>query len=221
MNNEYKDFLNSQLELPYYKEIISFLNSEIANNKIIYPNKENRFHAFKITPFNKLKVVIFGQDPYHRKNVADGLAFSSNETKTPKSLVNIFKELKNEYSNIELNTNSLSVWANQGVLLLNTYLSVEEGKPNSHSKIGWDIFIENFIEYLNSNKDFLIFILWGNHAKKLKPLISSKFKILESSHPSPFSVNKGFFGNNHFRKVNEILRQENLQEIDWNLKDFK
>ena len=218
MNKEYKDFLNSQLELPYYKKIISFLNYEIANNKIIYPNVEKRFQAFNITPFNKVKVVKFGQDPYHSKNVADELAFSSNETRTPKSLANIFKELKNEYFDIELDTNSLSSWANQGVLLLNTSLSVEEGKPNSHSKIGWNIFIENFIEYLNSNKDFLIFILWGNHAKKLKPFISPKFHILESPHPSPFSVNKGFLGNNHFQKVNQILRKENLQEIDWNLK---
>ncbi|MDK2819968.1 MAG: uracil-DNA glycosylase [Mycoplasmataceae bacterium] len=218
MNKEYERFINQQSELPYYKNIVDFLDQEIKNNKTIYPSKENRFNAFELTPFENVKVVIFGQDPYHSVRQADGLAFSTKESKTPKSLANIFKELKSEYHDITLSNNDLTPWVQQGVLLMNTSLSVEEGKPNSHAKIGWNIFIHNFIQFLNKEKEFLIFVLWGNNAKKLEEIICDKFAILKSSHPSPFSANKGFFGNNHFKKINEILTERNLKNIDWNLK---
>lgn len=215
MDKEYLNFINSQIELPYYKEINYFLKQEISKNKIVFPSKEDIFKSFEKTSFDKMKVIILGQDPYHSKGFADGLAFSTKSTKTPQSLLNIFKELKNEYPNISNASNSLANWAKQGVLLLNACLSVEEGKPNSHSKIGWNIFIQNFINYLNDNKEFLIFVLWGNKAQELKPFISNKFYILESAHPSPFSASRGFFGNNHFKKINELLINHNFQEIDW------
>lgn len=217
MNEEYERFINQQLELPYYKNIVDFISQEIKNNKAIYPDEKNRFNAFRLTPFKNMKVVIFGQDPYHSFQQADGLAFSTKESRTPKSLANIFKELKNEYHDIELNNNDLASWAEQGVLLMNTSLSVEEGKANSHYRIGWNIFINNFIEFLNKEKDFLIFVLWGNNAQKLETIISDKFVILKSSHPSPFSAHKGFFGNNHFKKINQILTEKKLKNIDWSL----
>lgn len=217
MDKEYKIFLNSQLEMPYYKKINSFLKNEIRNNKIIYPKQEDLFRAFDITPFQEMKVVIFGQDPYHYEGAADGLAFSTKLNDVPKSLANIFKEIKKEYSGVSITSNDLTPWAKQGVLLLNACLSVEKGKPNIHSKIGWNIFIQNFIEYLNQNKEFLIFILWGKQARELKKFISPKFYILESSHPSPFSANKSFFGNNHFKKTNELINEKKLPEINWNL----
>ncbi|MGL5732681.1 MAG: uracil-DNA glycosylase [Metamycoplasmataceae bacterium] len=216
MDKEYINFIASQANLTYYKEIQLFIEQEILNKKIIYPKKENIYRCFKETKFNDMKVVIFGQDPYHTKDVADGLAFSTMMSKTPPSLSNIFKEIKNEYSNVSLRGNDLTSWANNGVLLLNTSLTVEEGKANSHSGIGWDIFIKNFILYLNENKDFLIFVLWGNNARKLKPFISNKFIVLESPHPSPLSARKGFFGNGHFKEINRILKGNNLKEINWN-----
>ncbi|MGL6125076.1 MAG: uracil-DNA glycosylase [Metamycoplasmataceae bacterium] len=217
MDKEYINFINSQKELKYYKEIQSFLNKEILNNKLLLPKMENIFESFNKTPFKKMKVIIVGQEPYHSKDMADGLAFSTQSNTTPKSLSNIFKEIRSNYPNISLNGTSLKPWAKQGVLLMNTSLSVEQGKPNSHSKIGWDIFVKNFINYLNENKDFLIFVLWGNSAKKLKPFIDAKFYILESTHPSPLSANKGFLGCNHFKKINMILSSNNIKEIDWNL----
>ncbi len=217
MNQEYINFIKAQLALPYYQKIMDFLKLEALNQKTIYPQETKRFKAFESTPFQEMKIIIFGQDPYHSDGVADGLAFSTQSSVTPKSLANIFKELKNEYDDIVVSKNNLEPWANQGVLLLNTALSVEKGKPNSHAKIGWNIFVENFIEYLNQHKKFLIFILWGNEAKKLKPLISNKFHILESVHPSPFSFYKGFLGNNHFKKANEIILKNNLKPINWNL----
>lgn len=217
MDKEYKEFLSSQLQLPYYKKLQSFLEEEKINNKIIYPQMKNLFSSFEKTSFKEMKIIIFGQDPYHTKGFADGLAFSTKSEVTPKSLQNIFKEIKNEYPEVKLNSNDLTPWAKQGVLLLNKSLSVEEGKQNSHSEIGWDIFIKNFIEYLNQEKEFLVFLLWGNKARELKPFISSKFHILESAHPSPLSASRGFFGNNHFKKANEIIIKNNLKEIDWNL----
>ncbi len=217
MDQEYVNFIKLQSELPYFQKMMDFLKFEVLHKKIIYPSEINRFKAFEATPFKEMKIIIFGQDPYHSEGVADGLAFSTKSSTTPKSLVNIFKELKNEYDDICISKNDLESWANQGVLLLNTSLSVEKGKPNSHAKIGWSIFVENFIEYLNQNKDFLIFILWGNEAKKLKSLIANKFHILESVHPSPLSFYKGFLGNNHFKKANEIILKNNHKTINWNL----
>lgn len=187
-------------------------------NKIIFPSKENIFKAFKLCPINKTKVVIFGQDPYYQDGVADGLAFSTKQLKTPASLQNIFRELKNQFPNIKIQTNDLSYWARQGVLLLNTSLTVEKNKPNSHKEIGWDYFIKKVIEYINDNLSGVIFVLWGNNAKSLvKYINSNKHHILTSAHPSPLSAYNGFFGNKHFIKINQILSEENKSEIDWNL----
>ncbi|MGL5617529.1 MAG: uracil-DNA glycosylase [Metamycoplasmataceae bacterium] len=216
MDKEYIDFIATQAKLPYYKEMQTFLEKEILNKKIIYPKQNDIYKCFKETKFHEMKVVIFGQDPYHTENIADGLAFSTRMSKTPPSLLNIFKEIKNEYSNISFKSNDLTLWAKQGVLLLNTSLTVEQGIPNSHSKIGWDIFIKNFIQFLNNNKNFLVFVLWGKSAQKFKPFISDKFFILESPHPSPFSARKGFIGNGHFKEANKILKNNNLKEINWN-----
>ncbi|MGL5205375.1 MAG: uracil-DNA glycosylase [Metamycoplasmataceae bacterium] len=216
MDKEYINFIALQENLHYYKRLKSFLENEIANKKIICPDNNDIYRSFVETRFKKMKVVIFGQDPYHTKDVADGLAFSTKMSKTPPSLSNIFKEIKNEYPNAHFKSNDLASWANQGALLINTSLTVEMGKPNSHSQIGWDIFIKNFIQFLNENKDFLIFVLWGNNAQKLKPFISDRFFILESPHPSPLSARKGFIGNNHFKEINKILLENNLKEINWN-----
>ncbi|MGL4252093.1 MAG: uracil-DNA glycosylase, partial [Metamycoplasmataceae bacterium] len=202
MDKEYIEFIASQENLSYYKEMKAFLESEKLNKKVIYPNQKDIYRCFSETKFNKMRVVIFGQDPYHTKDVADGLAFSTKVSKRPPSLSNIFKQIEKEYSSISFKSNDLTSWANQGVLLINTSLTVQDGKPTSDSKIGRDIFIKNFIQFLNENKKFLVFVLWGNNAQKLKPFISDKFFILESSHPSPFSARKGFIDNGHFKKIN-------------------
>ncbi len=217
MKKDFNYFLDQQSKQPYFKNILNIIQRAKKEQKIIFPKEEDFFHSFEITPFNKTMVIIFGQDPYYSEGMADGLAFSTKITRTPKSLINVFKELKREYPLINISCNDLSPWSTQGVLLLNTSLSVEKNLPNSHSKIGWETFTKNFINFLNEEKEFLIFVLWGNNAKKLKSLISPKFYILESSHPSPLSAHNGFLGNNHFKKINEILHQKNMKIIDWNL----
>lgn len=187
-------------------------------NASVYPKRNEVFSCFKFCKPSNTKVIIFGQDPYYLKGVADGLAFSSKKQKAPASLKNIFKELKRSYPNIEIQTNNLYQWAKQGVLLLNTCLTVEENKPLSHKNIGWNTFIKKIICVFNEYTEKLIFVLWGKEAQKFKIFINQeKHYILESSHPSPFSFNKGFWGNNHFYKINQILKSDNKKEIDWNL----
>ena len=191
------------------------LNNIYSSNKNIFPNRNDVFRAFKLCPLSKTKVVIFGQDPYYTKGIADGLAFSTRSNKTPASLKNIFREIKLEYPNSLFSSNNLESWANQGVLLLNTSLTVEENLPLKNGLL-WMDFIKEILNLINNHCNNIIFVLWGNQAIKLKKYISKNHYILESSHPSPLSANKGFIGNNHFKKINEILKSLNLDTINWN-----
>lgn len=192
-------------------------------NKKIYPPKDQVYRAVDLCPLEKAKVIIIGQDPYHRPNQANGLAFSVNkETPLPPSLKNIFKELKNDLG-IECSHGDLSRWAKQGVLLLNTVLTVEEGKPGSHYNLGWEKFTDGLIRALNERpvtdpSKALIFVLWGKKAQDKKKYIDNPpHYVLEAPHPSPFSANNGFFGCRHFSKINDILLKMGKRPIDWRL----
>lgn len=185
--------------------------------KTVYPPKEQVFRALDLCPIDQTKVVILGQDPYHGPNQANGLAFSVNRgVPLPPSLRNIFKELKDDLG-IENRTGDLSRWAKQGVLLLNTVLTVEEGSPGSHSDLGWEKFTDDVIRALNDRKDSLIFVLWGSKAKTKETLISGHHFILYAPHPSPFSAHKGFLGCRHFSLINKILADKGKRPIDWRL----
>lgn len=211
-------FLNRILTDDYVIQLLKRIHL-LKMKAEIYPDMKDIFRAFEISNLDDVKVVIFGQDPYYLPGVADGLAFSTKQSKTPASLKNIFKELKNEYPDLIIETNDLTSWAKQGVLLANTSLTVMKNMPNSHAYLGWSYVIEEAIEYINENRHNVIFLLWGNQAKKFKSLINEeKHHVLMSAHPSPLSANNGFFGNNHFKIANQILADNFQKEIDWNLK---
>lgn len=217
-NNDWKFLLKEEFTKDYFKEILNFLNKEYKN-KNIYPPKEELFSVFNKSNFADIKVVILGQDPYHQKGQGNGIAFSVNEgVKLPPSLRNIYKEIENEFQiKMSLNGNLLP-WLKQGVFLLNTVLTVEESKANSHKNIGWEIFTDEVIKILSLKKNKLVFLLWGKNAQDKEKLIDvNKHLILKSSHPSPLSAYRGFWGNNHFLKANEFLKKNNLKEIKWNL----
>ena len=192
-----------------------FINKEYKE-KIVYPPKRDILRALKLTDYNDVKVVILGQDPYHGENEANGLSFSVNEgIKLPPSLKNIYKELYDDLG-ITKTTGDLTSWANQGVLLLNSVLTVLKDTPTSHSKIGWQEYTDAIIKKLNEREKPIVFILWGNYARSKKNLITNKrHYIIESPHPSPFSVNSGFFGSRPFSKTNEFLKKNNIKEIEW------
>lgn len=211
-------FLNRILTDDYVIQLLKRIHL-LKMKAEIYPDMKDIFRAFEISNLDDVKIVIFGQDPYYLPGVADGLAFSTKQSKTPASLKNIFKELKNEYPDLIIETNDLTSWAKQGVLLANTSLTVMKNMPNSHAYLGWSYVIEEAIEYINENRHNVIFLLWGNQAKKFKSLINEeKHHVLMSAHPSPLSANNGFFGNNHFKISNQILADNFQKEIDWNLK---
>ena len=193
-----------------------FITKEIEKNKTICPPYNEIFNAFKYCSFSDTKVVIFGQDPYFQKGVANGLAFSVRPNKPiPSSLKNIYKEIKNDVGKSKNSDGCLVNWARQGVLLLNSSLTVEESKPGSHSNIGWENFIRETLKVLQKKRN-IVFILWGNHAKKYLKFIDSKHNlILISAHPSPLSAHRGFFGSNHFSKCNKYLEKNNLDQIIW------
>lgn len=218
MNPSWKDFFQEEKGKEYFQKLEKFVSEEY-NNKLCYPQESNILRAFELVDLDLLKVVILGQDPYHNGS-ANGLAFSVDKgEKLPASLRNIAKELENEYSKIcipEYN-GDLTCWASQGVLLLNTALTVRAHEPNSHSKIGWEIFTDDAIRYLNRRDQSLVFILWGNNARNKKNLLdNSKHLILESAHPSPLSV-KNFYGNNHFKLANEFLILNNKMPVNWSI----
>ncbi|BAP58484.1 uracil-DNA glycosylase [Candidatus Tachikawaea gelatinosa] len=196
-----------------------FLNKELSLGKTIYPKKNDIFNAFKFTPFEKIKVVIIGQDPYYHYNQAHGLAFSVLPTykPIPASLKNIYKEIKNNFNYVNVPNNGyLKKWADQGILLLNSVLTVESGKPNSHKNIGWEIFTNTIIKIINHYKKKVIFVLWGNYAKRKEKIIdNTQHFLLKSSHPSPFSANHGFFGCEHFIKINTLLKKLGKKPIQW------
>ena len=218
MTNNYWDVvLKEEYEKNYFKNIAMFINKEYKE-KIVYPPKIDILRALKLTDYNDVKVVILGQDPYHGENEANGLSFSVNEgIKLPPSLKNIYKELYDDLG-ITKTTGDLTSWANQGVLLLNSVLTVLKDTPTSHSKIGWQEYTDAIIKKLNEREKPIVFILWGNYARSKKNLITNKrHYIIESPHPSPFSANSGFFGSRPFSKTNEFLKKNNIKEVNFTL----
>jgi len=212
------NMLESEFEKPYFQSLRLKLR-ELYKTKEIYPHPSNIFNAFNMTPFNKVKVVIIGQDPYHGPNQAHGLCFSVNETiKIPPSLQNIFKELKNDLDiDIPISGN-LTKWTGQGILLLNNVLTVERGLANSHKNIGWEEFTKSTISLISDHLSNIVFILWGMQAQEKESLIDkSKHLILKAAHPSPLSAYNGFYGCNHFSKTNRYLKEKLKDEINWNL----
>jgi len=216
INDDWRKLLRSELNEMYFSELINTLDKEQKTHNI-FPLKKDIFNAFNLTPINKVKVIIIGQDPYHGPGQAHGLSFSvPSDQKIPPSLKNIYKELN---SDIKLETplsGDLTRWAKQGVLLLNSTLTVREKFPGSHKKIGWQRFTDKCIEKLSEKKTGLVFLLWGNYAKEKQTLINkNKHLILTAPHPSPFSAYKGFLGCKHFSQTNRYLKQQNLSEISW------
>ncbi|MBR2803469.1 uracil-DNA glycosylase [Candidatus Saccharibacteria bacterium] len=215
MHESWKPFLKSEFDKPYFKELAEFLHSEYEH-KTIYPRKTQVFSAFT-TDLNEVKVVILGQDPYHTPGAAEGLAFSVPSSQPiPPSLINIYKEIDNDIGHHENQTGSLRNWQKQGVLLLNTVLTVEAHRAGSHRGKGWEVFTTEVIKYLNDTRPHLVFILWGRDARNKKSLIDqSRHLILESPHPSPLSAHAGFFGNHHFSRTNDFLASHGLSPISW------
>lgn len=217
MNKNWDNFLEEERKKEYFSKIESFLKEERTNNNV-YPVKDDIFNAFNITPLSKVKVVILGQDPYYKEGQAHGLAFSVKKgVKIPPSLRNMYKELESDIENFKSPEHGdLTSWSEQGVFLLNNVLTVRENKPDSHKKIGWEIFTDSVIDYINENCENVVFILWGGNArKKAKKLNKEKHMILESAHPSPLSSYRGFFGCAHFSKTNDFLEKNNLSKIKW------
>jgi len=217
METSWKNALSELFDKPYFSQIADHLKAEKALNTTIYPSGSLIFNAFSLTPYEKVKVIILGQDPYHNVNQAMGLSFSVPDgMKPPPSLVNIFKELHKDIGMQIPSSGNLTAWAQQGVLLLNAVLTVRANEPASHAKIGWTKFTDDVIQTLSLHKTGLVFILWGNFAQeKIKLIDSSKHKILKAAHPSPFSAYNGFFGCKHFSETNEYLVKNNIDPIDW------
>ena len=218
MNNHetWKSFINFETKKPYFKKIKDHLILDNAEGKIVLPEPKNFFRAFDLCELNKVKVVIIGQDPYHTPGVPNGLAFSVNKNqKLPPSLINIYRELESDLG-VKNSSGDLSAWSRQGVLLLNTCLSVCAGLPASHSNIGWENFTNAAIGEIQKKKN-IIFLLWGKHAQQKKAFIQEDNFILEAAHPSPLSANNGFFGCNHFSKTNNLLTSLRSDPIDWQL----
>lgn len=212
------DVIGREKEEQYFQETLNFVRQERESGKIIYPPAADVFNAFKYTEFDDVNVVIIGQDPYHGPNQAHGLCFSVLPgVAVPPSLLNIYKELKSDIPNFEIPKHGyLQSWAQQGVLLLNTVLTVEAGKAHSHAKSGWERFTDKVIEVLNAEREGLIFLLWGSHAQKKGQFIDkTKHHVLTSVHPSPLSAHRGFLGCQHFSKTNELLLQSGKAAIDW------
>ncbi len=214
----WKEHLQVEFDKPYFSAIVEFIKQEIADGKVVYPPGKFIFNAFNKTPFDKVKVVILGQDPYHGKGQAHGLCFSvQHGVKPPPSLVNIFKEIKDDLGIDPPNHGCLEKWAEEGVFLLNAILTVRASEPTSHSKIGWETFTDAVIRKISDEKKGVVFMLWGNFARAKKALIdTTKHYVLESAHPSPFSVTH-FYGCRHFSKANDLLVQQGLEPIDWSL----
>lgn len=216
----WKALLHDEFSKPYFLQLITFLKTEKVLNKTIYPPGPLIFNAFNTTPFEKVSVVILGQDPYHGPNQAHGLSFSvQTGIKPPPSLVNIFKEMENDIGiKRPENYGNLTKWAEQGVLLLNAALTVRAGEPFSHAKYGWAEFTDAVISLISDKTTGTVFLLWGKFAQEKQILIDqTKHHILKAAHPSPFSADKGFFGCKHFSLTNQILMKEGKTPIDWKL----
>ena len=214
---DWSELLASEREMDYFESLYSFLYNN--HSKEIYPSKENWYKAFEYSSCASTKVIILGQDPYHGINQAEGLSFSVPEgVPIPPSLRNIYIEIKSDLGITSPNHGHLSHWAKQGVLLLNSVLTVEKNSPASHANQGWEIFTDNVIKLLNKKKDNLVFLLWGAYAGKKSELINpERHLVLNAPHPSPFSANKGFFGCKHFSKTNQYLLSTNQTPIEWEI----
>lgn len=218
IEQSWKDALKDEFEKPYFASLVRFLHKEKSEGKTIYPPGPAIFRAFELTPIDKVKVVILGQDPYHGAGQAMGLSFSvPDNIQAPPSLKNIFKEIQDDLGIVMSGRPNLEKWARQGVLLLNASLTVEAGRPNSHSSIGWTEFTDAVIRYLSDNCTGIVFLLWGSYARNKKYLIDTeKHHVLEAAHPSPLARG-AFFGCRHFSKTNGILVSEGKTPIDWQL----
>lgn len=216
VGNSWDEIMQDEYQKEYFRKIVLFINKEYKN-KTIFPPKNYILRSLALTDYNNVKVVILGQDPYHGVGEANGLSFSVNKNiKLPPSLKNIYKELLNDLGIDNGNNGDLTPWANQGVLLLNSILTVEKDKPASHKNLGWEIFTDAIIKKLNQKKEPIVFILWGNFAKsKISLITNPNHYIISSSHPSPFSCNYGFFGSRPFSKINNYLKQDGIAPINW------
>lgn len=216
----WKDVLGNEKAQPYFQQIVQFVEQERAAGKVIFPPQKDVFNAFRYTEFSDVKVVILGQDPYHGPGQAHGLCFSVLPgVKSPPSLMNMYKELANDIPGFQIpNHGHLTKWAEQGVLLLNTVLTVQQGMAHSHAKIGWERFTDNVIAQLNEHRSGIVFLLWGSHAQKKGSMIdTSRHHVLKTTHPSPLSAHRGFLGCKHFSTTNNILIQKKFQPIDWQI----
>lgn len=218
----WKRQLEDEFSKPYMQELKQFLMTEKQAKKVIYPKGCHIFNAFNLTPFEEVKVVILGQDPYHGPNQAHGLCFSVLPgVKIPPSLKNIYKELQSDLQVQPVQHGCLEAWAKQGVLLLNTVLTVEEAKAGSHQGKGWEQFTDQVIVKLNQHEKPLIFVLWGSHAQRKGSIIDTqRHHILKSVHPSPLSAHQGFLGNKHFSQINQLLISEGMSPINWQLEEW-
>lgn len=221
MEQGWKEHLIEEFAKPYMQELKAFLRSEMVQRKIIYPKGNEYFNAFNSTPFEQVKVVILGQDPYHGPNQAHGLCFSvQHGVEPPPSLINIFKEIQADLGlgPADFRHGNLKSWADQGVLLLNSVLTVEQGRAASHQGKGWETFTDKAIAELNVKRSGVVFLLWGSYAHKKGEVIdSSKHLVLKAPHPSPLSAHRGFLGCRHFSKANAYLVQQGSTPIDWRL----
>lgn len=216
IGNDWDEILKQETNKEYYHVLRAFLKNEYAT-QTIYPSMDNVFSCFRLTPYQKVKVVILGQDPYHGANQAHGLCFSVQDgVKCPPSLNNILKEIKSDLNKPIPSNGNLSRWANQGVLLLNTILTVRKGQANSHKNQGWEILTDAVIQSLNERKEPIVFLLWGAHARSKASFITNpNHLVLQSAHPSPLSAYQGFLGCKHFSQANEFLKRHNMPQIDW------
>ncbi len=218
VNIEYswKKLLKNEFSKEYFKKLVDFIKKEYST-KEVYPKGALIFNAFNYCSFKDLKVIILGQDPYHGYNQAHGLSFSVlNGVKKPPSLINIFKEVKNDIGKEIPKSGNLENWANQGVLMLNSILTVRKGEPGSHKEKGWEVFTDYVIDKISKETTKKVFMLWGAYAqKKGQKIDRNKHLVLEAAHPSPFSAHTGFFNSNHFSRCNEYLNLYNIQEINW------
>lgn len=222
IESSWKVLLASEFKKPYMQSLSAFLKNEKTMGKVIYPKAKEIFNAFDLTPVDKVKVVILGQDPYHGPNQAHGLCFSvQNGVSNPPSLENIYKELQADLNIPPAHHGNLTAWAKQGVLLLNSVLTVENAKPAAHQNKGWEQFTNKVIELLNEKTQPMVFVLWGSYAQQKGKIIdANKHLVIRSAHPSPLSAYRGFFGSKPFSKINEYLIQHGQTAIDWRLPEL-
>ncbi len=221
INNDWLEVIGKEFRQPYYTELYKFVKSEYSR-AVIYPNAEDIFNAFHLTPLGNVRVVILGQDPYHNEGQAHGLCFSVKpQVETPPSLVNIYKELQDDLGCYIPNNGYLEKWAKQGVLLLNTVLTVRAHQANSHQGMGWERFTDAVIQAVNAQDRPIVFLLWGRPAQQKRSMLNNpKHLILEAPHPSPLSAYRGFFGCRHFSKTNAFLGENGMEPIDWQIENL-